>query len=302
MPTSQTVVALLPALQRAAARAAARFPGQVNLVAAEGEQMLSVRADAEQLESALGSLAIMACQSLGGQPGRVAVSAVEILFDDVVLDSDASKLLGGLPPRSHVRIHIGHSGEVSELKAPAQVGDELANAQRLGLAAVRDIVSAHHGALTASFGTGAGACFDVFLPTVPAPAVASENAAPPPPIRHVLYVDDYEAMCELAWESLTDRGYRVTCYMDPVEALAAVKAHPQAFDIVVVDFNMPRRSGIDMARALGGINAHLPVVIISGYVDSALELRAHEAGARALVDKSHNLDQLGDTVGRLLAA
>lgn len=95
-------------------------------------------------------------------------------------------------------------------------------------------------------------------------------------------------------------GYRATCLIDPREALAAVRAQPGDFDLVVTDFNMPQMSGLDLARALRDTHAWLPVVNSSGYISEQLRTDAEAAGVVALMRKEKALDDLASTVERAL--
>ncbi|MGH6639357.1 MAG: response regulator, partial [Polaromonas sp.] len=119
---------------------------------------------------------------------------------------------------------------------------------------------------------------------------------------HVLYVDDYEPMRLLVSEMLQDAGCEVSCYRRPQDALAAVQADPQGFDLVATDQYMPEMSGINFALALKNIRPGLPVAIISGYVDEDLKRRALEAGARLVLKKSDSLDMLCEELLQLLEA
>jgi CheY-like chemotaxis protein len=106
---------------------------------------------------------------------------------------------------------------------------------------------------------------------------------------HVLYVDDYEPMCELVAELLGDEGFQVTVMSDAAAALQACAA-PRAFDVAVVDYNMPQFDGEAFARsvAAGG----LPVILVSGQVDPERQALAKAAGALAMVDKRVMLQDL----------
>jgi CheY-like chemotaxis protein len=109
----------------------------------------------------------------------------------------------------------------------------------------------------------------------------------------VLYVDDDEVMVVMVERLLQRLGYDVACHLDPVDALAAVRARPEAFDIVVTDLNMPGLSGLDVARELAQVRRDLPVVISSGNVPEQLQGQARQAGVRALLHKQHTLEELG---------
>jgi DNA-binding NtrC family response regulator len=117
----------------------------------------------------------------------------------------------------------------------------------------------------------------------------------------VLYVDDDETMVLMVERILDRAGYKVSCYRDPQEAVAAVREHPDAFDFVVTDFNMPEFSGLDVARSLADITPRLPVVISSGYITEGLRDEAKLAGVRSLLEKQNTFQDLSDLIGRILS-
>ena len=128
----------------------------------------------------------------------------------------------------------------------------------LGLSVVHGIVQAHEGAIVVDSQPGKGATFTLYLPAAEAAAGApapeeSASAAAAPRRRsdsgqHILYLDDDESLVLLVKRLLERRGYRVSGYTDQREALAALRADPAAFDLVVTDYNMPGMSGLDVAR------------------------------------------------------
>jgi CheY-like chemotaxis protein len=114
--------------------------------------------------------------------------------------------------------------------------------------------------------------------------------------RHVLYVDDYEPMCEIASEALERAGFAVTTCSDADAALAAAAKQPRV-DIAVVDLDLPGMRGDELARRLA---SDIPVVLVSGEVDAALRAQAEAAGAGALLYKGRLYDELPHLVRALL--
>ena len=126
------------------------------------------------------------------------------------------------------------------------------------------------------------------------------NATGVLPVRHLLCVDD-DAVILLTNEALLQAsGFRVTSVGSGREAVAAVLATPDRFDLVVADFNMPEMSGIDVARQIALIRPGLPVVICSGYIDASLRAQANAVGLRALVNKESSAETLARTIRRVL--
>lgn len=129
------------------------------------------------------------------------------------------------------------------------------------------------------------------------PARSDQSMSARTSVRHVLYVDDEESIIFLMTCILKRRGFRVSGYTDPVEALAAARANPGQFDLAVTDFKMPRLSGLDVARALKEIRPDLPVVMASGSITDQVRVDALAAGVRAMLDKPFTIDQLCEAVG-----
>jgi CheY-like chemotaxis protein len=116
--------------------------------------------------------------------------------------------------------------------------------------------------------------------------------------RHVLYVDDYEPMCELASEALQRAGFAVTTCSDAATALAATAA-PARFDAAVVEIDLPGMRGDVLARRLADTVA-IPIVLVSGAVNSTLRAQAEAVGAEALLHKTRLYDELPHLVRALL--
>ena len=118
--------------------------------------------------------------------------------------------------------------------------------------------------------------------------------------KHVMYVDDDKALGFLVERALTRRGFKVSSFTHPALALSALRAQPQAYDLMVTDYNMPDFNGIDLMREVQAVRADLPVALASGYVTREVEQRAFAAGAKALIHKPNDVGELVDTVQRLL--
>lgn len=180
----------------------------------------------------------------------------------------------------------------------------------LGLPVVQRIVQALGGVIRFDSAPGAGSCFHVYLPLAGMPDAAVAGEAGPPGWadkgaigqgQHVIYIDDDEAMSLLASSQFPRSGLRVSCFEDAEQALAALRASPEGFDVLVTDFNMPRLSGLDVARAVRDVRPGLPVIITSGNLSDDLIVGAREAGVSGLVNKERTFEDLGAETLRVLA-
>lgn len=137
-------------------------------------------------------------------------------------------------------------------------------------------------------------------PESPEAAVATEAPAPARAPR-VLYVDDEEALVDLAAPMLAPHGFGVTGFTDPDAALAAFLREPAAFDIVVTDVTMPRRTGLDLARAMIAARADLPIVLISGNLGPEAVAAARASGVREILPKPFTGAELARVLQKLSA-
>ena len=176
----------------------------------------------------------------------------------------------------------------------------------LGLSVVHGIVGAHKGAIAVDSEPGQGTTFHVYLPLVMPPALidgpaAAALLAPRGDGQHVLYVDDDDTMTLIVERSLQRLGYRVTTFDDAARAVAAVRAQPDNFALVVTDFNMPAMTGLDVARALIAVRPSLPIIISSGYITDDLRAQAKRVGVRRLLEKQFTIELLAGMVQEVLA-
>jgi CheY-like chemotaxis protein len=115
-------------------------------------------------------------------------------------------------------------------------------------------------------------------------------------------LDDDDALVLLMTRLLQRHGYRATGFSRATDAVAAVRANPADFDLVVSDYNMPGMSGLEVARAVRDIRGDLPVLLTTGFITEELRAEAPAAGVNELVYKPNTVEELCDIVARLLPA
>lgn len=161
----------------------------------------------------------------------------------------------------------------------------------LGLSVVHGIVAAHHGSISVSSTPGEGTTVRVNFPV--AGAAKDETGATQPAAvaspagraLRVLYLDDEAPLVALACELLELDGHVVDGHTRAADALAALRECPDAYDLVITDYNMPQQSGFDVARALREMRPALPVIVTSGNITPAMRDEARVIGVRALLNK-----------------
>jgi two-component system KDP operon response regulator KdpE len=108
-------------------------------------------------------------------------------------------------------------------------------------------------------------------------------------VTRVLVVDDEPQILRTLRINLQARDYEVVTAGSGRGALqAASETHP---DLVVLDLGLPDLDGVEVVRSLRTWTS-VPILILSGRLDSQAKVEALDAGADDYVTKPFNVDEL----------
>ena len=119
--------------------------------------------------------------------------------------------------------------------------------------------------------------------------------------RRILFVDDEGSIARLAQVMLKSLGHTATTFGKPAEGLAALKADPNAYDLVITDLTMPGMTGVDLARAIREVRTDIPIILSSGYADEVPEETLKALGIVEVLPKPFQMQALGEAVARATA-
>lgn len=86
---------------------------------------------------------------------------------------------------------------------------------------------------------------------------------------------------------------------DAREALEAVEK--QAFDLVLLDINLPGRNGLDLLQDLRRLHPKMPVIVLTAFPERDYALRAFKLGASGYVSKQSAETELLRAVSKVLS-
>lgn len=102
--------------------------------------------------------------------------------------------------------------------------------------------------------------------------------------KTILVVDDDIENARSYAEILTDLDYRVISRGDVNAALALLQSD-KAVDLVITDYRMPGKTGLDFIVALRQIHPDVPVIMITAYGNIETYLQSMSLGAFEFVNK-----------------
>jgi FixJ family two-component response regulator len=108
-----------------------------------------------------------------------------------------------------------------------------------------------------------------------------ENLEPVTAVAAV--IDDDKGIREALDGMLRSVGLQVECFASAQEFLA--KDDRDKFSCIVLDVHLPGRNGLDFLDDLAALHVTTPVIVISGFADVPMSVRAMKAGAIEFLTK-----------------
>ncbi|HEV8574524.1 MAG TPA: response regulator [Dehalococcoidia bacterium] len=112
----------------------------------------------------------------------------------------------------------------------------------------------------------------------------------------ILVIDDDQALLRMLRLSMASEGLDVATARDGVEGLRELET--SAYDVIVLDLQMPRLDGRAFFREMTSRGHNPPVVVLSAY---GAEQARRELKAAAAVPKPFDPDDLIETVCRVVS-
>ena len=249
----------------------------------------AILADPTQIHQVVLNLCTNAWHALPPRGGRILVT-----LDACTVTPARAAIHPDLRPGPAVRLAVSDDGAgmaasvLEHIFEPFFTTKAPGSGTGLGLAVVHGIVKSHEGTILVQSAPGAGSTFELFFPAV-------AEAAPPAPKplaavprgrgQRILLVDD-DTVSGFAIEKLIESlGYIVTRHTRPEDALAVFTADPACCDLLVSDLAMPGMNGDELIERMLQVRASLPVVIVTGFVESARQELLEKTAARVVLRK-----------------
>ena len=282
---------------------AASLPAEVRLEKTLQGGDAAVVGDATQLHQVTMNLCTNAVQAMphGG--------VLTVTLDRVEIEEARTLSHGTLAAGPYVRLQVGDTGTgippaiLERIFDPFFTTKGVGEGTGLGLSLVHGFVADFGGAIDVATHEGAGTTFAVWLPMrgeTAAPLADATADFPHGNGETVMVVDDERPLVALAEETLALLGYEPAGFDSSLAALAAFRAEPERYDLVLTDETMPELTGTELAREIRRLRPEVPIVLMSGYSGPQLTDRALAAGVHEILRKPLVSRDIAEALARAL--
>jgi two-component system, cell cycle sensor histidine kinase and response regulator CckA len=281
------------------------FPRSVQIKVSIEEDVWPATGDPTQLHQVLMNLCVNACDAMpeGG--------VLELRAENCRLDERQARGYPDARPGAFAVLSVRDTGAgiapemLDKIFEPFFTTKSFGKGTGLGLATALGIIRGHEGFVTVETQLGKGSCFKVFLPSRCDDNARPQEKAAFPAHRGknqlVLVVDDEKAIRLVTQAVLTAHGYDVLTADDGAEAVALYKDKQHRIEAIIMDMSMPFMDGSSAIKAIRQVNPDVPILAVSGLVDSE-QLPAMTGQARLpLLGKPFSPDQLLRALSAIIA-
>jgi len=114
---------------------------------------------------------------------------------------------------------------------------------------------------------------------------------------HVLLVEDEVKLSQLLKNAIGDEFFTFTIAHDGQEGLELFKKTSP--DIIITDINMPKMSGLEMAKEIKTVDSSVPIIILSAFSETEKLLNAIDVGVVKYFIKPFDPDELLEYIASL---
>jgi signal transduction histidine kinase len=241
----------------------ATLPEGVELLIADVPADIAVLGEPAQLQQVILNLCNNAAQAMEGH-GRIRVAAdlKELAAPSTTMSH------GDLALGRYVCLSVEDTGRGFDERVARRLFEPFFTTRSagtgLGLATVQEIVRDHDGAMNVRSSPGRGSRFEAWLPAAAMDgSVALDPSALPLGRGETVLVVESERDRRLRDEEmLAALGYEPVGFERADEAIAACRAAPGRFDVMLISHVPNALDGLDVARVLHGIAPRCPVLLV----------------------------------------
>lgn len=287
----------------------------------EGEPLMAL-ADFNQLQQVLINLALNARDAMlekerqqrqDGDGPITVKDPIVFALRQRQLEGELAGFPENVPPGDYIVLQVQDTGTGMTPEVLSQAFDPffttkgVGQGTGLGLSVAFGIARGHQGFLTVDTLPGTGTCISLYLPRLRGTSTAtpggtfqpSEVLEPEPgSSRHILVIDDEQAVLDVVRRFLEIAGHQVTTASSGAAALECLHSGTRA-DLVILDLMIPREKGETNFQRLRELCPGVPILVCTGLLQGGPQPRFLDE-ARGILRKPFRMNELWYAVNQAL--
>jgi PAS domain S-box-containing protein len=268
------------------------------------EDVAEVNADPGQIEQVLMNLVVNARDAMPNG-GKITIESAI-----AEIDSSYAMMHVGVQPGRYVTLVVSDNGMGMDAETKKHIFEpffttkEQGKGTGLGLSTVYGIIKQSGGNIWAYSEPGQGTTFKIYLPQVATVSVQghfdAETARVAGGTETILLVEDESQIREMAFEFLSESGYRVLVASNGMEALTILNEASGPVHLILTDVIMPQMNGRELTECVASLRPETKVLYMSGYTNDAVVRHGVLDSGTSFIQKPFSPDALGRKVREVL--
>ena len=283
------------------------IPSTISIDSKISQDCAHVKANPTQMHQVFTNLCTNAMHAMEDKGGTLTVS-----LEPRLIESVQETLSGQLEPGNYVELKITDTGMgilpsiFNRILDPFYTTKEAGKGTGLGLSMVHGITKSMGGGLRIRSEIGKGTTIHVILPVVSEEETREPPKDVPRPITthghgHIMLVDDENAITTLTSFMLSSRGFTVEAFNDVTSALEALVEGSVQYDLAILDYTMPQKTGLELARDFEVTNPDMPVIIATGLIDESAIEESRSSNIVKIIRKPYQMEFLIGVIDGVLS-
>jgi DNA-binding response OmpR family regulator len=113
-------------------------------------------------------------------------------------------------------------------------------------------------------------------------------------MKHILLVEDEEGIVQFLKQGLEEEGYEVSFATDGAAGLALFQS--QRFDLVLLDWMLPKMTGLELCKAIRQQNTKIPILFLTAKDTVQETVEGLKSGANDYIKKPFSFDELVERI------
>lgn len=266
--------------------------------------------DPSQIEQVILNLAINASHAMtimrGENPyGGTMTIRVELLDADI----NFHKIHKNVISDQYWKVSITDTGvgiekgELDKIFDPFYTTKKKDNGTGLGLSMVHNIIMTHSGYVEVESTPGEGTRFCIYLPRDTSAPLINDHDEKDQLQRGdgtILVCDDEFTMRKITTQVLELAGYKTFTAINGEEAVRIFSENQDVIDAIIMDYQMPKKSGIEAYREIKALKNDVKIILTSGLDSQDYQQLYKDEGIEHFISKPYRISNLTKLLHEIL--